>query len=110
MKIAVNTYGPWRTIEAEPLTLAAPHDRPYHFAVHGRPAQPGVAHPHWVVTNVETGMAVGAGLTRQEAIDEANRLMGEYTPGALRALVRDRRRSGHVPPPGLLEELESKSR
>ena len=64
MKIAMNTYGPWRLVDAEPVTLDPPHDKPFRFAVHCLPGDPISI---WRVTNVETGMGVGGGLTKDRS-------------------------------------------
>ena len=98
MIIAINTYGPWRQIQAEPVLLDPPHNQPWHFATY----QDG---SRWWISNVETGMTVGSGYSKAAALDHANHQMSKYTPRALATTIRHRHNSGHVPPPAMLSEI-----
>ncbi len=111
MKIAITTYGPWRLVEAEPVTLDPPHDKPFRFGAFRFAGDPGLAgSPRlWAIFNVETGMGVGAGLTLEEALARANRNLAVYTARTFAILVRDLRRSGHVPPQAMLDAIDERT-
>jgi hypothetical protein len=92
VRILLNTYGPWVSVEAEPVILDPPHDRPFRFAVH-----PALSCSRtWTVTNLETGMAIARGPTPEQAVASANAALAVYTAGELAAIIRRRRAAGHA--------------
>jgi hypothetical protein len=105
MKVPINTYGPWRLIDGEPVTLDPPHDKPFRFAAVHWPHNPA----WWSIINVETGMSCGAGETKQAALEKANCLLAEYTAQMLRTVIRHRRQSGHVPPSEMLDAVQERT-
>lgn len=81
--LSVPTINPegFSDVEAEFLFDLAPHLASVAtFAIHEEPRSGGF---YWNVSNVETGMWVGRGWSKREAISEAKKKLGGATPESM---------------------------